>query len=73
MISIHDIIAYILWGNFIASAVLTVPAVAKRYRWTAAYCCCHELYSKFLWNDDYWHMDAASDICTVDNGNRIYG
>lgn len=30
MVSIHDIIAYILWGLFIGSAVLTVPAVAKR-------------------------------------------
>jgi len=30
MVSIHDIIAYILWGNFIASAVLTVPAVKKK-------------------------------------------
>ena len=30
MISIYDIEAYTLWGLFIGSAVLTIPAAAKR-------------------------------------------
>jgi hypothetical protein len=30
MVSIHDVIAYVLWGAFFASIILTIPAVMKK-------------------------------------------